>query len=79
MNSAVAVPSSPKGEGPKGPRRYKPHVSLATYKEISRIVVTADLRFDFELIRHVSLIEWTNVILYGEIQIDPARLRIHSF
>ena len=32
--------------------------------------------FDPELIRHISPIEWQNVILYGEIKIDPEKLRM---
>ena len=46
-------------------------------KEISRIIAASDFPFDSELIRHVSPIEWKNVILYGEIKIDPAKLRMH--
>ena len=46
--------------------------------EISRIAAASGFPFDSELIRHVSPIEWKNVILYGEIKIDPARLRMHG-
>ena len=35
-----------------------------------------DFPFDPELIARVSPIEWKNIILYGEIKIDPAKLRI---
>ncbi len=28
------------------------------------------------LLRHVSPIEWKNVVLYGEIKIDPAKLKM---
>ena len=45
-------------------------------REISRLA--AGSPFDPELITHVSPIEWKNVILYGEIKIDPAKLRIRS-
>ena len=37
-----------------------------------------DFPFDPELIARVSPIEWKNVILYGEIKIDPAKLRIRN-
>ena len=33
-----------------------------------------DFPFDPDLLRHVSPIEWKNVVLYGEIKIDPAKL-----
>ena len=46
-------------------------------REISRSIAASDFPFDSELIRHVSPIEWKNVILYGEIKIDPAKLRMH--
>ena len=35
-----------------------------------------DFPFDPDLLRHVSPIEWKNVILYGEIKIDPAKLKM---
>ena len=31
-----------------------------------------------DLLRHVSPIEWKNVILYGEIKIDPAKLKMRE-
>ena len=34
----------------------------------------AGFPFDPALLRHVSPIEWKNVVLYGEIKIDPAKL-----
>ena len=40
---------------------------------ISRITAAPDFPFDPDLLRHVSPIEWKNVILYGEIKIDPAK------
>ena len=40
-------------------------------REISRIAAAPDFPFDPDLLRHVSPIEWKNVILYGEIKIDP--------
>ena len=43
--------------------------------EISRIAAAPDFPFDPDLLRHVSPIEWKNVILYGEIKIDPAKLK----
>ena len=47
-------------------------------REISRIATAPDFPFDPELIARVSPIEWKNVILYGEIKIDPDKLRIRS-
>ena len=47
-------------------------------REISQIAAAPDFPFDLELITHVSPIEWKNVILYGEIKIDPAKLRIRD-
>ena len=44
-------------------------------REISRLAVAPDFPFDPDLLRHVSPIEWKNVILYGEIKIDPAKLK----
>ena len=43
-------------------------------REISRLAAAPDFPFDPDLLRHVSPIEWKNVILYGEIKIDPAKL-----
>ncbi len=47
-------------------------------REISRMTATPDLPCDHDLLRHVSPIEWKNVILYGEIKIDPAKLRMQG-
>ena len=47
-------------------------------REISGIAAASDFPFDSERIRHVSPIEWKNVILCGEIRIDSAKLRMHS-
>ena len=41
-------------------------------REISRIAAAPDFPFDPDLLRHISPIEWKNVILYGESKIDPA-------
>ena len=35
-----------------------------------------DFPFDPDLLPHVSPIEWNNVILYGEIKIDPAKIKL---
>ena len=35
-----------------------------------------DFPFDPDLLPHVSPIEWNNVILYGELKIDPAKLKL---
>ena len=43
-------------------------------REISRLAAAPDFPFDPALLRHVSPIEWKNVVLYGEIKIDPAKL-----
>ena len=47
-------------------------------REISRIAAAPNFPFNPELIARVSLIEWKNVILYGEIKIDPDKLRIRG-
>ena len=47
-------------------------------REISRIAAAPDFPFDPDLLRHVSPIEWKNVILYGEIKIDPAKLKMRQ-
>ncbi len=44
--------------------------------EISRLAAAPDLPFDPDLLCHVSPIEWKNVILYREIKIDPAKLKM---
>ena len=45
-------------------------------REISPIAPAPDFPFDPDLLPHVSPIEWNNVILYGEIKIDPAKLKL---
>ena len=47
-------------------------------RDISRIAAAPDFPFDPDLLRHVSPIEWKNVILYGEIKIDPAKLKMRQ-
>ena len=47
-------------------------------KEISRMTAPPDFPFDRNLLRHVSPIEWKNIILYGEIKIDPVKLKMRS-
>ena len=47
-------------------------------REISRIAAAPDFPFDPDLLRHVNPIEWKNVILYGEIKIDPAKLKLRQ-
>ena len=47
-------------------------------REISRMAAAPDFPFDPDLLRHVSPIEWKNVILYGEIKIDPAKLKMRG-
>ena len=43
-----------------------------------RLAVAPDFPFDPDLLRHVSPIEWKNVVLYGEIKIDPAKLKVRG-
>ena len=43
-------------------------------REISRLAAAPDFPVEPDLLRHVSPIEWKNVVLYGEIKIDPAKL-----
>ena len=47
-------------------------------KEVSRMTAAPDFPFDRNLLRHVSPIEWKNIILYGEIKIDPVKLKMRS-
>ena len=47
-------------------------------KEISRMTAAPDFPFDRNLLRHVSPIERKNIILYGEIKIDPVKLKMRS-
>ena len=47
-------------------------------REISRLAAAPDFPFDPDLLRHVSPIEWKNVVLYGEIKIDPAKLKVRG-
>ena len=47
-------------------------------REISRIAAASDFPFDPEFIARVSPIEWKNVILFGEIKIDPNKPRIRG-
>ena len=44
-------------------------------REISRIAAAPDFPFDPELIARISPIEWRNIVLYGEINLDPSKLR----
>ena len=43
-------------------------------REISCLAAVPAFPFDPALLRHLSPIEWKNVILFGEIKIDPSRL-----
>ena len=47
-------------------------------REVSRIAAAPDLPFDPELIARISPIEWRNIVLYGELKIDPSKLRVRS-
>ena len=53
-------------------------IALRQARDISRIAAAPDFPFDPDLLRHVSPIEWKNVILYGEIKIDPAKLKLRE-
>ena len=47
-------------------------------REISRLAAAPDFPFDPDLLRHVSPIEWKNVVVNGEIKIDPAKLKVRG-
>ena len=47
-------------------------------REISRLAADLDFPFDSDLIRHISPIEWKNVVLYSEIRIDPNKLWVRN-
>lgn len=47
-------------------------------REISRLAAAPDFPFERELIQYLSPIEWKNVVLYGEIRIDPNKLWIRN-
>ena len=47
-------------------------------REISRIAAAPDFPFDPELIARISPIEWRNIVLYGEIKIDPSKLSVRG-
>ena len=53
------------------PRGLRPDERQA--REISRLAAAPDFPLDPDLLRHVSPVESKNVILYGEIKIDPAK------
>ena len=53
-------------------------VSTADQSCERQITAAPDFSFDPELIARVSPIEWKNVILYGEIKIDPNKLKIRG-
>ena len=47
-------------------------------KEIARVIRQADLernRIKLGLLRHISPIEWENVVVYGEYRLDRRRIR----
>ena len=51
---------------------------LLAGQEISRLPPRRTSRSTPDLLRHVSPIEWKNVILYGEIKIDPSKLKMRG-
>ena len=74
-------PASPSGARASGPRPWGPSEALAGALGEQVALDLGEQReqrghdLDPDLLRHVSLIEWKNVILYGEIKIDPAKLK----
>ena len=59
-------------------RQWDERLRSGTEPSRRRIAAAPDFLFDPELIARVSPIEWRNVVLYGEINIDPAKLRVCS-
>lgn len=58
------------------PLRILPyHRSNGNVSIISKMATTSDFPFNRDLLQHISPIEWRNVIIYGEIKIDPVKLR----
>jgi len=47
-------------------------------RELSRLSADPDFPFDRTLLQHVSPIQWHNIILYGEIRINPDKLWINA-
>ncbi|MCY4327222.1 MAG: Tn3 family transposase [Rhodobacteraceae bacterium] len=47
-------------------------------RELSRLSAAPDFPFDHTLLQHISPIQWSNVILYGEIRIDADKLWINA-
>ncbi|MCY4240294.1 MAG: DUF4158 domain-containing protein [Rhodobacter sp.] len=50
----------------------------AAARELSRLSADPDFPFDRTLLQHVSPIQWHNIILYGEIRINPDKLWINA-
>ena len=71
--AAVHVRAAAAGQGAAGPAqgRAAPRPGAGCLL----LAAAPDFPFDADLLRHVSPIEWKNVILYGEIKIDPAKLK----
>jgi len=47
-------------------------------RELSRLSTDPDFPFDRTLLQHISPIQWSNVILYGEIRIDADKLWVSA-
>ena len=47
-------------------------------REISRLAADPDFPFNPDLIQHVSPVEWHNIVLYGEIRLDPNKLWVRN-
>ena len=75
-SSTISLISLWLSAGRSGLRPRPPRYGQA--REISRIAAAPDFPFDPDLLRHVSPIEWKNVILYGEIKIDPSKLKMRG-
>ena len=56
----------------------EPEGSVCGWPVFILMAAAPDFPFDPDLLRHVSPIEWKNVILYGEIKIDPAKLKMRE-
>ncbi len=44
-------------------------------REISKLMASPDYKFDPSLVEHISPIEWKNIILYGEYNLDPNKIK----
>ena len=47
-------------------------------REISKLIASPDFKFDPSLIGNISPIEWQNIVLYGDIKLDPNKVKIRQ-